>query len=232
MRLFILMWLLLICLFGGKNVQGQNNDLLIEFTEIDSLQFVKYKSNYTNSIVLDSNKRTIRDSSFSLLIEGEMKSFGCLLDPVDCYYYRGKIPELNSYVLTNCGSMVCETFMINQTTGEKFGLFSPYDGESKAPLLSKNMNNMLVIASGVFDRGSCISVYSKTPSDNKFNYNSFESFITSKWRIYEAVWVNDTSIAIKTYDKNGGRRGNTPLNVKYKLGELKIKSNADKMLEH
>ncbi|MGB0391203.1 MAG: hypothetical protein ACPGD5_06520 [Salibacteraceae bacterium] len=230
MRRSIVIWLLLICLFGGKNVQGQNNDLVITFSEIDSLQYAKYKSNYSNSILLDSNKQTVQGSSFSLLIADEMKSFGCQLDPVDCYYYLGKIPELNSYVLTNCGSLVCETFLINQTTGEKFGLFSPYDGESKAPLLSENMNSMLVIASGAFDRESCISLYSKAPYDNKFHYNSFESFTTSKWRIYEAVWVNDTSIAIMTFDKNGGRKGNTPLNVKYKLGELKL--NINKNIEH
>lgn len=195
--------------------------LNIQFTPIDSIQYVKFKNDYSNQLILDSAIKTIPDSSFSLIINDTSTRFGCGKGFHDCNYYKGFIPPLNCFAITHCSSYICRTFLVDKATGERHFFSSPYDNECYVPLLSKNLNKMLVIASNVFDTESYISVYERQHNETDFNYEFFSSMTTQKWKAYEAVWINETSIALITFEKYGGITGNQLLNVKYVKGVIK-----------
>tara|TARA_R110002049_G_scaffold185921_1_gene354193 strand:+ start:3187 stop:3822 length:636 start_codon:yes stop_codon:yes gene_type:complete len=210
-------------LFLGLNfLFGQNGkEFVVEFSEIDSLQYVKLKENYSNKLVVDSTKQTIPDSSFTLIINNKNQQFSCKEEYNPCYYYNGFLPSINSFIITYCTIDICETFLIDKTSGESKTLFSPYDNQSEVPLFSKNLKKMLVFASNVFDTESFISIYQRANEDEDFNFDSYESLTTDKWKIYEAIWINENSFALMTFEKYGGISGSVPLNVNYMIGEMK-----------
>lgn len=193
----------------------------VEFSEIDSLQYMEYKKKYTNMLVVDSTKKTIPDSSFALIINDKNQHFDCQKDYSPCYYYKGFLPPINSFVITHCTTQICETFLIDQTSGERQTLFSPFDNECEIPILSKDLNKMVVYASNVFDTESFISLYQRTDNTVNFNFESYRSMTTKKWKIYEAIWINNTSFALITFDAYGGQNGNKALNKRYIKGEIK-----------
>ena len=209
-------------LYGLTNLYGQREqDLVVEFSKIDSLEYIEYRNEYSNPLVLDSTKRTIPDSSFTLTISNENQHFACQKDYAPCYYYIGFLPPLESFVITHCTMYVCGTFLINQNSGERHNLFSPFDNECEPPLLSKGQNKMLVFASNVFQTESFISIYQRKDKLANFDFDSFESLTTDKWKIYEAVWIDETSFPLKTFEEYGAQTGSVPLNVKYILGRIK-----------
>jgi hypothetical protein len=204
---------------GLNSLLGQSEqDLIIDFSEIDSLQYIAYKKEFSNKLIIDSTKKTIPDSSFSLIIKNTEQLFDCQKDNSDCHYYKGFLPQLSSFIITHCGMSICETFLIDQTSGEIQNLLSPYDNECKAPVLSKNHNKLLVYASSVFDRESFISIYQKSGKNEDFDFKSYKSLTIKEWRIYEVIWINNTSFALITFDKYGGKTGSEALNVKYIKG--------------
>lgn len=209
-------------LLGIKSLSGQSEkELTIEFMKIDSLQYIKFRKDYSSYLIVDSIKKTTADSSFSLNVNNESRRFDCKRDFSGCYYYKGFLPPLNSFVITHCSTLICETFLIDKASGERQNLFSPYDNESETPVLSKDLTKMLVFASDVFGRASFISIYQRSTNKGNFDFKSFASLNTNKWKVFEVVWINDTSIALKTFDQYGGKTGNELLNVKYLKGEIK-----------
>ena len=209
-------------LIGLNGLFGQTEqELIVAFYEIDSLQYFEFRKEYSNNLEVDSTKKTIPDSSFTLIIKNNYLRFDCQKDYNGCYYYKGFILSLNSFVITHCGMLTCETFLINQTSGERCALFSPFDNECETPLLSKDLNKMLVFASNVFEIESYISVYQKTKGLSGFNIKSFKGLRIDKWRINEAIWINDTTFALITSDKYGDNSVNLPLTTKYLIGKIK-----------
>lgn len=211
------------CLLVGLSAAlGQSDkSLTIAFTDIDSLQYMKFKKEYTSHLVVDSTKKTTPGASFSLPIENKIQQFDCQKDFSDCHYYKGFLPSLNSFVITHCTRQICGTFLVDATSGERQGLFSSFDNECESPVLSKDHTKMLVFASDVFDKASYISIYHRANKKEKFDFKSFASLSTNKWRIFEVVWINDTRIALMIFDQYGGQTGNELLNVKYIQGEIK-----------
>ena len=210
--------ILFLLLIGVNVVFAQTQkDLQIEFTEIDSLEYLKFKSEYSNPIRIDTTKRT---DSFSLVVNDKIESFNDF-DNSDRYYYQGFLPPLNSYALNHCSMYTCRNFLLNRKTGERQFLYTPYDNECEIPVLSKDLRSMLVFASDVFNKGSFISIYRINESTGSLDYETFGSWMTGKWKIYETIWINDRSIALKTFDEYGGRSGSEPLNLKYYKGVFK-----------
>jgi len=206
----------------GTSVFGQNfEELEFNFTLIDSTSYLEYKKNYFNHIVLDSSLKTIPDSSFSLYVNGEEKPFECTTDYSACIYYVGLIEPLNSYIITTCNEGSCSTLLLNKATGESNYLFSPFDSECEAPLLSKNQTKILVFASSVFGNESFISIHSRKEIGDDFNFDLGKSVNIEDFRIYEAIWIDETTIAIKTFQEFGGVSGSQPLNVQYLKGNTK-----------
>ena len=206
-----------ILLFGVSGLYAQNvTELSIEFTAIDSLRYNDFRKSYSSQVTIDSIKRA---NSFSLIVNSKIENFDNH-DDNDRYYYKGFLTPLNSYVLNHCSKYVCENFLLSKETGERQFLYSPYDNECETPVLSKDLKRMLVFATDVFDRGSFISVYQKIDNGEEFDYESFESWTTNRWRIFEVVWIGNTSIALIAFDEYGGRTGNELQNVKYFKGEL------------
>lgn len=209
-------------LLGLNGLLGQNGqELIVKFSEIDSLQYIEFKKEYTNKLVVDSTKKTIPDSSFALVINDKNQQFDCHNDYNPCYYYKGFLPPINSFVITHCKMYICETFLIDQTSGEQQSLFSPYDNECEIPVLSKDLNKMLVFASNVFDVESFISVYQRTDKTEGFNFESYDSLTIENWDIHEVIWINDSSFALITFNEYGGQNGSETLNKKYMEGEIK-----------
>ena len=209
-------------ILGFNSLNGQNNrELAITFSKIDSSLFNKHKESIPHAIIIDSTKKAIPGSSFSLKINNSEQSFNCKKDFSDCFYYKGFLTTINSYVITHCGSYTCETYLINQSSGKIQDIPNPYDSESNSPILSEDENKMLVYASSVFDKESFICVLQRTNNTEEFNTKSYESLFIKEWRILEAIWITNHSFAIKTFDEYGGNTGSEPLNVKYFQGVLK-----------
>jgi hypothetical protein len=209
-------------ILGLNGMFSQNHpELNIEFMKIDSLQYQRYKEDYANKLYLDSTKKTIPDSSFTLTINGENQIFNCEKDYNPCYYYKGFLSPINSFVVTHCTMDICETYLIDKTTGEQRTLFSPFDNECEIPVFSKDLNKMLVYASNVFDSDSFISIYQRTDNTENFNFDSFKIYDTNKWKIYEGIWIDETNFALKTFQKFGGKTGSEPLNINYIRGKIK-----------
>ena len=210
-------------LLGITGLLGQSSDELnIAFTSIDSVQYQNFKKGYSSQLVIDPTKKAIGSSSFSLNINNAPQSFECKKDYSDCHYYRGFIAPLNSFVLTHCGMYICETYLINKTSGKRFPLNSPFDNECKAPVLSPDFKKMLVFAPDVFNGASYISIYTKNSSGDFVFQNGM---LSNNWKIFEVVWINDTTIALMTFEEYGGSNGNEPLNVTYLKGEIKSADN-------
>src|SRR5690606_9128164 len=124
--------ILISLLLGLNSLFGQNDQkLIVDFSEIDSLEYQKFKGEYANKLSVDSTKKTIPDSSFTLVINGKSQCFHCQMDYNPCYYYKGFLPPINSFVITYCTMNICETFLIDQSSGERQTLFSPFDNESE-----------------------------------------------------------------------------------------------------
>jgi ribulose bisphosphate carboxylase small subunit len=210
--------ILFLLLTGNHVAHAQNQEeLLIEFTEIDSLEYQKFKKEYLSLVTVDSTKKA---NSFSLLVNNKVEQFDNVNDN-NRYYYKGFLAPLNCYVLNHCSKYICRNFLLNQETGERNFLFSPYDNECEIPVLSNDLKLMLVFATDVFDRGSFISIYPLKEGNGKLDFESFKSFTTTQWSIYQAIWINNTSIALMTFDEYGGTSGNEPLNLKYYKGDFK-----------
>jgi hypothetical protein len=213
-----------IFLLGITGLLGQSStELSLAFTSIDSLEYQNFKKGYSSQLVQDPTKKAIGSSFFTLTIDNTPQNFECEKDFSDCHYYKGFIAPLNSYVITHCGMYNCETFLVNKSSGKRHPLNSPFDNECKSPVLSQNFNKMLVFASDVFSGSSYISIYERDSHGN-FDFESYASLITNKWKIFEVVWINDTTFALMTFEEYGGISGNEPLNVTFLKGEIKTNS--------
>ncbi len=170
---------------------------------------------------MDASINTIPDSSFALVVANKTQHFACQKDYDDCHYYLGFAPSLNSYVLSNCFSYGCTTFLLNKTSGKQQALFSPFDSECNAPVISPSKNIMLVFSSSAIDKEAYLSLYKRGHPKDPFNFATFEGIHTDQWRILEAIWIDETSFALMAFDEYGGKTGNEPQGVKYIKGDLK-----------
>lgn len=212
--------LTIVCLLiGTQFVIAQNNkNLTVDFSEIDSLEYMEFKMKYPNEVLFDSTKKTIVDSSFVLLINGKEQTFINEYD--NRYYYRGFLPSLQSYVLTHCGMLWCLTSLIDQTSGKQLDLESTFDNEAEIPLISKNGNMMLVFASNVFSPASYISLYQKVDKEDNLGFSMALDLSVDLWDIQEAIWVSDNSFALKIADYNDDERENKSRKVRYMIGKI------------
>ncbi len=206
-------------LVGLNGLLGQEGkELIVEFSEIDSLQYLRFKKEYPNRLVKDSTKKTIPDSSFTLIINNKSEKFDCEKDYAPCYYYEGFLLPINSFVITHCIMYQCVTYLIDKASGERQYLFGPFENQCEVPVLSKDLNKMLIFSSDVYDKESFISLYKRTSKNEDFDFETHDSLTTDKWKILEAIWIDDTKFALKTFDKYSGDK---PLNVNFVKGEIK-----------
>jgi hypothetical protein len=214
--LFVFLWSTL----GGLFAQHQQ-PLDVDFTEIDSVQYLEFQKAYRNNLVIDSIEHAITRSSFTLFIRNEEEQYECPTEYNDCNYYKGFLPAINSHVISNCGVQVCYTYLLNRTSGDYQTLFSSFDTECEVPLLSKDLTKMLAYASSAFDAASYLSVYERANAASQFNYQNFKGIEINSWVINEAIWVNDTTFALITSETYGGSDVSVLVNVKYRLGRVK-----------
>jgi hypothetical protein len=209
-------------LFGLTSLFGQPaQELILDFSEIDSVQYMEYKKDYSNMLILDSTKRTIPDSSFTLVVHNKRQQFDCQPDYNPCHYYKGFLSPIQSYVITYCTLHECGTYLIDQHSGERKELFSPFDNECEPPLLSKKHNKMLVFASSIFETESFISIYQSNDDNGSFNFESFDSFTTDMWEIYKAICIDETSFALRIRQEYIETAGGAPRKLNFIKAEIK-----------
>lgn len=202
-------------------VQENINKLEIRFSKINSIDYLGFKQKYSNGIEVDSTIANEAGSSFSLTINNKKKEFSCGIDYKNCNYYRGFLKPLSKYVLTYCGTGYCGTYLLDKNSGTQNYLESPFDSECEIPSLSKDKNKLIGFSSSAFDRESFIALYKKDINTQKIDFEKYNSFNTSDWRIKEIIWIDNNSIALKVYDEYGGKNGSELINVRYLKGEIK-----------
>ena len=205
---------------GISEVKQHKDNLKIKFTKIDSTDYFDYNQKYHSGITVDTTIVNQAGSYFTLDVENVEKKFSCELNYNDCNYYKGFLEPLNKYILTNCGTSYCATYLLDKKTGTIDYLNSPFDTECENPSLSPNENKLIAFSSSVFDMVSFIALYRKNNEIKKIDFNKSESFYTSDWRIKEIIWIDNNSIALKVYDKNGGKMGDGLINSRYLKGEI------------
>ena len=207
--------------FPEENVLVENkNKLKIKFTKTDSINYFSFRQNYSNGIKIDTTIVNESGSSFSLIIKNEEKKFSCDIDYNNCYYYKGFLKPLNKYIITYCGTGYCRTYLLDKNTGTQNYLESPFDSECEIPSLSKNENKLIAFSSSVFDRESFIALYKKNIETKKIDFKKYDTFYTSDWRVKEIIWIDNNSIALKIYEKYGGKSGNELINTRYLKGKI------------
>lgn len=193
------------------------NKLEIKFSKINSTDYLEYNQNYSNRITIDTILIN-NPQNFTLVVENAKKRFVCDVDNNNCNYYKGYLVPLNKYILTNCGKSYCETYLLDKNTGTQDYLESPFDSECEIPSLSPNENKLIAFSSSVFDKESYIALYKNDSENKKLDFK--KSFYTSDWRIKEIIWIDNNSIALKVFDKYGGKTGDGLINSQYLKGEI------------
>ncbi|WP_111542112.1 hypothetical protein [Mesonia algae] len=203
-----------------QEVKENKSKLKIKFTKIDSTEFLKYNQKYSNEITVDTTIVNEAGGFFTLDVENAEKKFSCDIDYNNCNYYKGFLKPLNKYILTYCGIGYCGTYLLDKNTGTKDYLESPFDSECKNPSISKNKNKLIAFSSSVFDRESFIALYKMNIETKKIDLKKYDSFYTSDWRIKEIIWIDNNVIALKVFEKYGGKTGGELINTRYLKGKI------------
>lgn len=203
-----------------QEIKENKNKLKIKFTIIDSTDYFKYKQKYSNEITVDTTIVNEAGSFFTLDVENAEKKFSCDIDYSNCNYYKGFLNPLSKYIITHCGTGYCGTYLLDKNTGTQNYLESPFDSECEIPALSKNQDKLIAFSSSVFDRESFIALYRENAETKKIELKKFDSFYTSDWRIKEIIWIDNNSIALKVYEKYGGKTGSELINTRYLKGVI------------
>jgi len=203
-----------------QEIKENKNKLKIKITKIDSTDYFDYKQKYSNGITVDTTLVNEAGNSFTLAVKNADKKFSCDIDYNDCTYYKGFLNSLNKYILTSCGRGYCGTFLLDKNTGVRNFLQSPFDSECEIPSLSKSQDKLIAFSSSVFDRESFIALYKENVETKKIELRKFDSFYTSDWRIKEIIWIDNNSIALKVYEKYGGKTGSELINTRYLKGKI------------
>ncbi len=203
-----------------QEIKENKNKLRIKFTKIDSTEFLKYNQKYSNEITVDTTIVNEAGGFFTLGVGNVEKKFSCDIDYNNCNYYKGFLKPLNKYILTYCGTGYCGTYLLDKSTGTQDYLESPFDSECENPSISKNKNKLIAFSSSVFDRESFIALYKTNIETEKIDLKKYASFNTSDWRIKEIIWIDNNVIALKVFDKYGGKTGDELINTRYLKGEI------------
>jgi hypothetical protein len=196
------------------------NKLKIKFTKIDSTDYFDFKQKYSNGIEIDSTIVNEAGSSFTIAVKNTKEEFSCDIDYNNCTYYKGFLSLLNKYILTYCGTGYCGTYLLDKNTGIKSSLESPFDSECEIPSLSNNGSKLIAYSYSVFDRESFIALYKKNVDTKKIDFKEYDSFYTSDWRVKEIIWIDTNLIALKVFDKYGGKTGGKLINTRYLKGKM------------
>lgn len=203
-----------------QEIKENKNKLKIKFTKIDSTDYFEYKQKYSNGITVDTTIVNEAGSFFTLDVENAEKKFSCDIDYSNCNYYKGFLNPLSKYIITYCRTGYCVTYLLDKKTGTQNYLESPFDSECEIPSLSKNENKLITFSSSVFDRESFIALYEKNIETKKIDFKKYDSFYTTDWRIKEIIWIDNNSIALKIFEKYGGKSGSELINTRYLKGEI------------
>lgn len=204
-----------------QEIKENKNKLKLKFTKIDSTGYFDFKQKYSNDIIIDSKIVNKAGSSFTLVVENEEKKFSCDINYDNCTYYKGFLKPLNKYILTYCGTGYCGTSLLDKNTGIQNYLESPFDSECEVPSLSKDENKLITFSTSVFGKDEAfIALYKKNIDTKKIDFKVFDSFYTSDWRIKEIIWIDNNSIALKVYEKYGGKTGGELINTRYLKGKI------------
>lgn len=221
--------ILYLLLIGIANLFGQTREeLLVKFSEIDSLQYMAFKKDYHSEREFDSSKISMYDSSFTLTINNEKERFEGDTQAEEWYIYDGFLPSLNSFVIIQCGSGYCGTILIDRETEKIQPIITPYE---EAPcnteiLLSKDKNKILVLTSNAFDRESYIAIYQRESTTKGFDFSRYRSLTTDMWKVDEGIWVNNETFALLTYSEDiGCKTEGVPVKIKYLKVEINIIAN-------
>lgn len=211
-----LLIVIIIAFYGSQNIHGQDvENLNLIFSNIDSGTFSILKQDYSSGLEKDTTIKTLPDSSFTLQLKNESEIFECAKDYNGCYYYKGYLPSLNSHIITHCSMYSCETFLLNHLSGKRQYLPSPFDNECESPVIAKSELKLLIFASSVLGNDSFIGIYERSNTNANFDFTTYKTYHLSTKKIFEIIWIDDVSFALKTFQGYGGKSGNELLNVKY-----------------
>ena len=197
-NLFFLFCFLLPCIIFSQ----EGNDLLnLSFSPISEQEFLKFKNNYDDQIVLDASKVERPGFSFFLEIDNKVEEFPCPKDYNGCYYYDGYLAPLELYLITVGHRDYAQTFALSRKSGERIPFYSPFDAAANSMLISKEEDQLLTFAVGAYDRSSFIGLYQIEQENDDIYFSEFCEFQTDQWKIDELVWIDKNNFALKVYDE-------------------------------
>jgi len=186
-----------------KEIQGNYvlSSLNLEFDKISEQEFLEFKNNYDNKIVLDASKVERPGFPFSLEIGNKIEEFPCPKDYIGCYYYGGYLTPLEIYLIQVGHRGYTESFAIHRKNGEQFPFYSPFDAAASSVLISKEEDQLMTFAVTAFDRVSFIGHYKIEQEGEDVYFSELKEFQTDEWKINELVWMDKNTFALKVYDQ-------------------------------
>jgi|GEM_PF-4949348 len=178
-------------------------NLNLTFTTINEQEFLTYKNNYNDKILFDSTKIERPGFSFSLETDVGSKEFSCPEDYNGCVYYGGYLEPLQVYLIVIGYPEYATSFAVSRRDGGQFPFDSPFDEGANTVLLSKEEDQLLVLANQPFSRGAYIGLYQVKQQNNEVYFFELRKFQTDRWSIEELVWIDSNNFALKVYDDRG-----------------------------
>lgn len=189
---------------GAGNSEGSDS-LTLDLIPISEGAFLSAKRDYNSGLVYDSSIVVKGGEAFTLEVAGQSKSFSCPRDYRGCYYYKGFLKGVKSYVITQCGD-VCVTYLLDRTSGQLTPILQCFDNGAEVPVISKNGDKALVFSYSVFDAESCMALYPIHDSAPRIREQEGQPFKLLAFRIAEVVWIDQSSIAIRSFMKTEQRK--------------------------
>jgi hypothetical protein len=112
------------------------------------------------------------------------------------------------YVNIDCNE-ICQTYLVEKATNKKLLLPSIYDSGVLKMLLSPTCNQLIVCSS--YDGSDFGNYYENRAEfyvlniDKTIGLKAIKpgfSFYTKDWSIDDIIWINEKTIALKTYEEN------------------------------
>ncbi|WP_458627336.1 hypothetical protein [Winogradskyella sp. PC D3.3] len=140
----------------------------------------------------------------------------------DSTFFKKRGVTLKSYC-----DQICETYLTDDITGEKFWLPASFDQGILGTAFSPNHNYFMVFGSydgpdynHYYDYRADIHIFKITKNKGLNLLEFYFSFYTKEWSIEDIVWIDNATIALKIYED--GRFGDGE-HLKFKYIKTSIK---------
>ncbi len=173
--------------------------LRLDFIPIAETEFLGLKAR-ASSFIYGGAGESECDSSY--ILQTQKVCYEFQQTDFTRFYYIGYI--LNKYhAIRSCGRETCEVFFLDDETNRVLSLPSPFDGGVSGISVSESGNRMLYYSSYPVceDYYSCRTEIMICEVEEGEVISS-RVFVTSGWSVEEVCWINDSFIALKTYDES------------------------------